>query len=386
MFSFRRVVCVLGAVLLAAPMLFVPGAMADIQQDFTISGASLTVINMIGHIDVVPASGTDYTISVQVKGDDAAEDVLKFNQSRDGDPTFLIQFPIEEHRDYVYPELGRNGRTTITYREDKPQQESWLKRIIAGVTCKRVTVRGRGDGLEIWADLTIGVPVGATLKVVDRVGEISARDIDGDLDLDTSSGDIVVRDIRGDLVADTGSGSVEVSRVTGEVLIDTGSGSVSVDTVEGPRVDADTVSGSVDLQGINAGKIHVDTGSGSVRVDQAKCSKLAIDTGSGGVTARGISADRAFIDTGSGSVEFVLVHLGKGRFEVDTGSGSINLILPLDASARINAETSSGGVRCQVKGAKILRKERNEMEVVMGNGDAKISLDAGSGTITIATH
>ncbi len=384
MFQSRRLACLVGAALLNVALWAGSALATDIQQEFTFSGSNLTVINMIGQVEVVPSTGEDFTVRVSVEGSDAVEGLLTFDQQEAKKPRLLVQFPLDEYKDYVYPELGRNGRATITYGEDEPREESWLKRIIAGVTCKRVTVRGRGKGLEVWADITIGVPAGGKLKVIDRVGEIVAKGIEGDLDLDTSQGAIRAMDIRGDLVADTGSGAVEVARVQGEVLVDTGSGSVSVELVRGPNVDVDTGSGSVELKKITAARVRVDTGSGGVNIDEVESKKLSVDTGSGGVRAEGISTDGALIDTGSGSVDLVLVRMGSDRFEVDTGSGSINFVMPRNASAHIGAETSSGGIRCRIEGAKILHKERNEMEIVIGSGEARVTLDAGSGTITVA--
>ncbi len=359
---------------------------AQLQRDFTFSAATLTVLDMIGRVEIMPAQGPDFLVTVHVRGQDADPQILKFLEKKGKDPSLMIQFPVEEHREYVYPPLGRDGRTTITYRQDKPRQESWLKNLLGEITGKRVTVRGRGKGLEVWADLTIAVPEGGRLKVVDRVGEITADGVTGDLDLDTSRGDIEVRDHDGGLVADTGSGAVDVTDIKGDVVIDTGSGSVTAGGVNGPRLDIDTGSGSVSVKGIETDKIHVDTGSGSVRVDQASCRKLDVDTGSGGVRADGIAAERVVIDTGSGSVELMLLGMGGGRYEIDTGSGSINLGVPAGASARISAETSSGGVRCHLQGAEIIHQKRNEMEVVIGGGDAQVILDAGSGTITLENH
>lgn len=358
-------------------------ALAQIQKEFVFSGDELTVVDMIGKIEVGSAPGRDFTVEVRVMGSDATDDLLDFDVTEGREASLLIQFPLDEHDEYVYPALGRHGRTTISYREDQDQDESWIKRVLSGITSKRVTVRGRGDGLEVWADISIGVPDGGSLVVVDRVGEIRAKGVNGNLDLDTSSGAILAADIDGDLKADTGSGSVDARNIKGQVLIDTGSGSVVATGIEGSALSADTGSGSVELQDINAAKILVDTGSGSVRVDRADCKKLAVDTGSGGVTAREIGADRAIIDTGSGSVELTLVRMGGGRFEIDTGSGGIRLQLPPKASARISAETSSGGVTCRYSGVKIEQKSSNEMELVVGDGEAEVILDAGSGSITI---
>jgi len=152
-------------------------ALSQIQKDFVFSGDELTVANMIGKVEVGSAAGKDFTVEVRVMGSDATDDWLDFDVTEGREASLLIQFPLEEHDEYVYPALGRHGRTTISYREDQDQDESWIKRVLSGITCKRVTVRGRGDGLEVWADITIGVPDGGSLVVVDRVGEIRAKGI-----------------------------------------------------------------------------------------------------------------------------------------------------------------------------------------------------------------
>ena len=75
--------------------------------------------------------------------------------------------------------------------------------------------------------------------------------------------------------------------------------------------------------------------------------------------------------------------MGKGSFVVDTGSGSIDFQVPPDASADIRADTGSGGISLDLAKARIRRHERDEVAVTLGNGDASVTLDAGSGSIQI---
>jgi DUF4097 and DUF4098 domain-containing protein YvlB len=113
------------------------------------------------------------------------------------------------------------------------------------------------------------------------------------------------------------------------------------------------------------------------------CQYMLIDTGSGAVEASQVSADKAKIDTGSGSVFLHLERMGTGRFVIDTGSGSIELILPADASAEITADTGSGTVRNKVEGANVSVAARDELKMTIGDGEARVILDAGSGSITV---
>jgi hypothetical protein len=58
-------------------------------------------------------------------------------------------------------------------------------------------------------------------------------------------------------------------------------------------------------------------------------------------------------------------------------------VLPAGASARVTADTGSGRIHNEVAGSVVRLRERDELEMVVGAGDARVSLDAGSGSVTI---
>ena len=335
----------------------VPALSAGIQESYTFDGDELKITNMIGKVDVRPSSGDEIKVTVNILGEDAEDGVLDFETTKG---ELNINFPIDDHKKYVYPDLGSGSKTTISYK-DENSGGSWLRNLFGG---ERITVRGKGSGLEIWADVVVEVPKGRNLEVKLGVGRIEAEDVQGDLVLDTHSGAIQATNIEGDLLADTGSGRVTASAVRGNVHVDTGSGKVEL----------------ADCRGED---ILVDTGSGSVKAENLICSDLNIDTGSGSVRALGVETDDAKIDTGSGSVVLQLDRMGTGRFVLDTGSGSIVLELPSDASARISADTGSGSMNNELHGAIVKNKSRREMTLLLGDGEANVILDAGSGSITV---
>jgi len=332
----------------------------EFQKSFDFDADELQIRNMIGAVEVRPASGDQIKVSIHVRGADADENLITFDTEGRGEKVFTIQFPIDEHDKYVYPEMGRNSKSTIRYRDE--EGGSWLRRIFGGG--EKVTVRGRGGGLEVWADVLVEVPADREVEVKLGVGSIDAHEVDAELVLDTHSGSITARDMGGELLCDTGSGHVMVEGMKGRLTVDTGSGNVEVARCEGPTVLVDTGSGSVEATGID-------------------CQKLTIDTGSGSVQARRVRTDHAHIDTGSGSVLLQLDRMGDGRFIIDTGSGSITMDLPDDASARILAENGSGSMNMELQGAMVEHKSRDEMKLIVGDGDAKVTLDAGSGSITV---
>ena len=69
---------------------------------------------------------------------------------------------------------------------------------------------------------------------------------------------------------------------------------------------------------------------------------------------------------------------------IDTGSGGVKLTLPLGFSADVEASTGSGGIDLGLdEPVTIHHKDRNELEFRIGNGDARVTIDTGSGGITI---
>jgi Toastrack DUF4097 len=346
--------------LLMLIVIALPAQGSEYEKTFNFDADELKISNLIGQVDVRSGSGDQIRVTVNVKGEDAEAGILEFKVDEGSRSELLILFPTDEHKKYVYPELGR-GKTTVSYR-DEGDGGSWLKKVMG--SGDRITVRGKGSGLEVWADVLVEVPRNRSLEVKVRVGGIQADDVEADLVLDTGSGTIEANGITGDLVADTGSGHVTVTDIEGDLHVDTGSGSVEIGYCTGRT-------------------ILVDTGSGSVKSDYLDCSDLTIDTGSGRVRADHVKTDSAKIDTGSGSVALQLDRMGTGRFILDTGSGSIVLDLPENASARISADTGSGSMNNELKGALVEEKGRREMTLVVGDGEARVTLDAGSGSVTV---
>ena len=373
--SSARAVLVASALLVAA---FVAPARAEFQRSFDFASESLRVGNLIGAITVEGHDGSGFLVEVDVRGEDATEDLLDFRTDDGRTASLMIVFPEDERR-YVYPELGRNSRSSFS--RNRGDRGGWWGELFGR---NKIEVRGSGRGLEVWADVTIKVPRGAELFVLNGCGEIVAERVDGHLELGVRSGHVTATGIDGSLVADTGSGHVEVDGVRGNLLADTGSGHVDAVDVEGEKITIDTGSGHVRLTDARAPEIEVDTGSGNVDLDRVVGRELVVDTGSGSVEMLDVEADDVEVDTGSGSVRCELVRMGGGDFVIDTGSGSITFLMPEGASAHVEADTGSGGIDIDVVGADMIRDKRDHAEFEVGGGGARVTLDTGSGGIRIA--
>lgn len=359
--SLTTVLCLLLVALLPTLLHPRPARGAEPAREFNFDTKALYVGNLIGAVDVRPAAGSAFRVSVALRGQDAAQGLVELQQEGSA---LRIVFPLEQHNDYVYPELGSGTRVSTSIHAENREEKSWLRKTFGVFKGRQLNVRGSGKGLEVWADVVIEVPEGGALTLRHGVGAINASGPRGDLDLDSNYGVIAVEDVRGDVRADTGSGEVRMRRVEGELDLDTGSGDVGVHDCRSSHARIDTGSGRVEVAGFDGGSLSIDTGSGDVLVTGAK-------------------ADEADIDTGSGGVRLDLERLGSGRFKVDTGSGDVELRLPEGASASVIADTGSGEVDSDMPGAPFEKMEGDRHRLVVGDGGADVLLDTGSGDIVV---
>ena len=335
----------------------------DLERHYEIDGEELKVTNLIGEISVQSSTGTNFEVDIIISGDDADGDLIDVEVKEGRKSKLAIKFPIDEHRKYRYPGLhGRNSKVNITDPNRRKRDNGGLWSALS--RGKKIQVSNRRSGMELWVDVTIKVPQGKSLSLYHGAGDIFAENVKGELILDSQHGVIGAADIIGDLLADTGSGQVMVENVEGSVNIDTGSGSVEV-------------------RGCKGEEFRADTGSGSVKVREIDCEYLLIDTGSGSVRAIEVKCDGARIDTGSGSVRLELDRMGTGNYKVDTGSGGIEFIMPPNPSAHISADTGSGSIDVDIDGVRLKRRSRDHVNFEVGDGDADVFLDAGSGSIHI---
>ncbi len=334
---------------MAAALVAVPLGAQEVER---LSGRSAAVYNLAGRVDIVRGSGSEVVVRIDRGGRDA--DLLRVETDAiRGRETLRIVYPDNE---IVYPEMGRGSNTSLTVRDDGTFSDG------GGRRGDRVRIRGRGDGLEAWADLVIEVPAGRALDVNVAVGEVDAEGIDGDLSIDTGSGAVTVLDIVGALEVETGSGSIVVRGVEGDLFVDTGSGRVEVSEVRGREVEIDTGSGGVRGYGLSAEAVTVDTGSGSIELE-------------------GVAASDVVLDTGSGSIDVEML-TDVDRLDADTGSGSVTVRAPAGLGATVDIETGSGGIDLDFP-VEVRSIRRDEVHGTIGDGRGEIVIDTGSGSVKL---
>ena len=335
----------------AAAALFVasPAAGAAQAERHQLRGERGAIYNLVGEVVVEASTGSAVEVTVTSSGPDAAR--LSVATGPIGDrETLRVIYPTDAirhgNRDW--------GSTQLRVRDDGTFGD--------GNRGRRVKVSRTDGDLEASSDLRIAVPPGRTLEVYQAVGLVSVTNVSGDLLLDTHSASVTTTRTIGALSVDVGSGNISIRDAEGNILLDTGSGNVNATDVRGDE-------------------LRIDTGSGNVTATSVAVRDLIIDTGSGGVEVTASTVRSLVIDTGSGSVDVALSG-NPDEVTIDTGSGSVTVTVPESFGAEVDIETSSGDISIDFP-LQVLGWERNRVGGTIGNGQASLKIDTGSGSVAL---
>ena len=350
----RRIACVIALTALVAPS---TAAHAQQTLRLTPSHGRVAIWNLLGNVRIEHGDGSEVAVEITPRGSDAAGMITRTGLI-DGEQTLRIFYPADDIR----PATANRARHSGSYTSLRMAEDGRFD--VRNMTSARRIRISDNAGFEASADLVIRVPTGVALELHLALGDVAASGSTSQLSIDTYSGNVRTRETSGPLNIDTGSGDVEVTTHSGDLDVDTGSGDVEVSDVSEAR------------------NISIDTGSGAVVAERCTATdSISIDTGSGRVVARNIEAREMTIDTGSGAVE-VAPTSNAGALTIDTGSGGVTLIAPADFSAQLEISAGSGAIRSELP-LLALRRSEGELSARIGGGRSRISIETGSGGVSI---
>jgi hypothetical protein len=179
----------------------------------------------------------------------------------------------------------------------------------------RVTIIGKSSDNSFFkwdvGDLDISyhvtVPKKFTVKANTSGGNMSLRNLEGDVRFETSGGNLSVEGVDGTVNMNTSGGNIHVRTIKGAVKGETSGGGVRADDVTGD-VNVQTSGGDIDLSSID-GSVHAETSGG-------------------GITLK-LNGENKGID-------------------VHSSGGDINIYVNESIAANLEASTSGGKVRCEL--------------------------------------
>jgi DUF4097 and DUF4098 domain-containing protein YvlB len=330
-----------------------------------LEGSEVSIYNLAGEMRIVKGSGSSVVVEITTGGRD--RDRLTVEERRDarGRPSLRVMYPENKivYREYGFgPPEGADSRSSLDYDG------------------RRVSITGRGPGLEAHADIRILVPRGKTVHAHNAVGRSFITDVDGAVSFEGASAAVEATGVSGSLSVDVGSGDVSVSRSDAVIAADTGSGNVTLSEVNG-NVSVDAGSGDIELKRVGGEKIALEAGSGSITGAEVRATTISAECGSGEVDLDGTTASHMALESGSGSVHLRLAR-NVDHLAIDAGSGSVKLEAPGDLSARFEIECPKRNLHIDFP-ADIERGGDDRTVGTIGSGQGSIHIEAGSGSVDL---
>lgn len=279
-------------------------------------------------------------------------------------PAALAQTAINETRP-----LDARGRVDISNLKGRIEVRGWERNEVQvtgtlGKGVEKLDIDGSGPQVSIevryprnngWG----GEKTGPT----DLVVMVPLR---ADLDIESVAADVHV--------SGTGSGELSISTVSGSVVAAAAPRKADVETVSGNAtltlnsddVDVATVSGSILLRGRLAGEIDAETVSGRIEVIV------------NGEKVRDLGAS-----TVSGRVEVSTDVAPAGEISMESVSGDLILRLPKDVSAQVSGESFSGSLKATGVTIEKRRGPGSSFTTRYGDGNARISVETFSGSAEV---
>ena len=142
---------------------------------------------------------------------------------------------------------------------------------------------------ESWTvDYEVQLPRETELTVAAVNGEVTIRELSGDVSVESVNGEIAISDVSGDVSAGAVNGEIAISQVSGDISAEVVNGNVELEGVSG-NVDGSAVNGSIEVTLVGdrlAGEgITLVTVNGpvKVRMPEGFSARLELETVSGGM-------------------------------------------------------------------------------------------------------
>ncbi len=152
---------------------------------------------------------------------------------------------------------------------------------------------------------------------------------------------------------------------------------ISIPAAYSGRLNIDSVSGSIRMNGLQAQSADVESVSGSISISGCTIGRLSVESVSGSIHADG-SYEAVSAQSVSGSIKMECTEALKDKCTLESVSGSISLGLPRGMGYTLEYESMSGSFRDEITGTSGKKHGSSQ-----NGGGVPISISTMSGSIKV---
>jgi hypothetical protein len=206
-------------------------------------------------------------------------------------------------------------------------------------------------------------------------GSIKLKNLTGKQDFSTSGGSLTVEKMSGNVVGRTSGGSITLSECKDNVDLATSGGSINASKCTG-KIKLATSGGSLTLEDLN-GTIDATTSGGSVHGHDIS-GDLDAHTSGGSISLQRLSCSLE-TSTSGGHISVEIIEL-KDYVRINNSSGNVNLTIP---NKGVDLKLSANKISTEKLNNFTGSVEDDNINGKLNGGGTKVSVDAGSGKITL---
>ncbi len=179
-------------------------------------------------------------------------------------------------------------------------------------------------------------------------------------DVSTSGGDMSIKDLKGEVVLNTSGGDVKLADIIGPAKVKTSGGDISLNNISG-AASLRTSGGDIEAKSFTGG--------------------LGASTSGGDITLSG-SDSEIKASTSGGDIQLNYSGQNKG-IELSSSGGNIEVKVPADFKADARLSSSGGSIDCKFKMNEVQEMSSHKMIGKFNNGGERLVVKTSGGEIVV---
>ncbi|MCI9063594.1 MAG: DUF4097 domain-containing protein [Clostridia bacterium] len=206
------------------------------------------------------------------------------------------------------------------------------------------------------------------------------------IDIDSTASNLTIKignefkvegNTKGNIISKLNNGTLKVEEKTRWFWNNNYSGEIIIyvpENIELKDLTVDAGAGKINVDGINAEKFDMDQGAGTLSISNSKFNKADIDGGAGKIEITSSELNNLDFDAGAGKIDIESTITGDSK--ISAGVGEINItLLGNKEDYKIYTEKGIGSIKVD--------NEERSSDTYYGEGQNKIDIDGGVGSITV---
>jgi len=346
--------------------------------------SSTGVFNFAPKISFNPFQGNTIIDGIKYKAE-LKETVIKDEVSKDyaiSKLTVKNSFGDVKLQPYDQKHIKVEAHITVKYNDEAAARD-YIKdavKILEGQQTQVYSSEYNGMNKDKYAkamiDYVVYVPQEVYAEVENSFGDINAQGVTKGLVVSNQHGDVTVRDIKGDVAVTNSFGEIEVKDIDGKLDADNQHGDIDVESING-SADIETGFGEIEVSNV-LGSMTAKNNYGRITAKNVQ-GNAQIKTSFGDIEAADITGNTVISDN-NGSIE---VKDLKGDVEIRNSFGKISYRSSNLENANIYAKTSFGRINTNLPISVTKTMNDQTAQVKTGEGKYKIELITNNGEIEI---